>query len=38
VNALYHRALPSTAVNAIWGLIALYGMFAAPGGKSVHRP
>jgi hypothetical protein len=26
VNALHHRALPSTAVNLVWAGIALWGM------------
>jgi hypothetical protein len=29
VNALHHRALPSTAVNVVWGAIAVWGMVGA---------
>ena len=30
VNALHHRALPSTAVNVVWAGIAIWGMRRAP--------
>jgi hypothetical protein len=30
VNALHHHALPSTAVNLVWGFIALWGMRRSP--------
>lgn len=30
VNALHHRALPSTAVNVIWCFIAFWGLRQAP--------
>lgn len=33
VNALHHRAFPSTTVNVVWGLIALWGMRRASSGR-----
>ena len=30
VNALYHRALPSSAVNVVWAFIAIWGMRRSP--------